>query len=139
MPQSRQGIGKHRLAADFSPTVPQLRSLLRLVLDPEGQAERAKTPLLDSGSRLFPETPSVELRVELSLFPCLCVARAAHYRRWAHSTNRSALLDGFSCREHLVITRSVHMTLSTPRTLLRSLNNGSSTRLVKPRAGTCHD
>jgi hypothetical protein len=50
MPQSRQGIGKHRLAADFSPTVPQLRSLLRLVLDPEGQAERAKTPLLDSGS-----------------------------------------------------------------------------------------
>lgn len=71
MSQSRQGIGKHRLAADFSPTVPQLRSLLRLVLDPEGQAERAKTPLLDSASRLFPETPSVELRVELSLFPCL--------------------------------------------------------------------
>jgi hypothetical protein len=52
---------------------PQWRSLLRLVLDPEGDTEPTKTPVLDSASQLFLETPIVQLRVKLrveqSLFP----------------------------------------------------------------------
>jgi hypothetical protein len=48
---------------------PTVRSLLRLVLDPEGEAEVAKKPALDGLPNHVPETASVELRCELSLFP----------------------------------------------------------------------